>query len=96
MRYQTFGSAPNRYCVVEWNSVGHFSDFDHPMTFEVILYEGSNNIKFQYQSVSANSRGNGTSATIGLENANGSKGVQYGYNQAVLRDGLAILFIYGG
>ena len=94
MRYQTFDSAPNRYLVVEWNNVGRYDDFDHPMTFEAIFYEGSNDIKFQYLAVSANSQGSGTSATIGLENANGTAGIQYGYNQAVVRDGLAILFRY--
>ena len=49
VRYKTLGAAPNRYLVVEWNTVGHYSDFDHPMTFEAIFYEGSNDIKFQYQ-----------------------------------------------
>ncbi|MGB2693872.1 MAG: hypothetical protein WBD55_01650 [Dehalococcoidia bacterium] len=50
--YQTFGSAPNRTFVVEYSDVCHNDCFDcepgEGITFEVILFEGSNDIKFQY------------------------------------------------
>jgi len=94
LRFQTLGAAPHRYLVVEWNGVGHRSDFDHPMTFQVIFYEGSHNIKFQYLSMTANSRGDAHEATIGIENQNGTIGLSVSYNQGWLTDGTAILFTH--
>lgn len=50
--HQTFGSAPNRTFVVQYSDVCHNDCFDcepgEGITFEVILFEGSNDIKFQY------------------------------------------------
>jgi len=94
LRYQVFGSAPNRYLAVEWNKVGHYDDQVNLMTFEAILYEGSNDIKFQYQTMTVNTRGSGTEAAIGLENQDGTRGVQVSYRQATIRDNMAILFQY--
>ena len=80
--YATFGTAPNRYAVVEWHNVS-FYGASLPQTFEVILYEGSNSVVFQYLSLSG-SQGSGSSATVGIENRTGSAGVQYLYNGSPL------------
>ncbi len=92
IRFRMFGTAPNRYLVVEWNGIGHYSDGTHGMTFEAILYESSNEIKFQYQSMTTNSRGDASYATIGIENQNGRDGLNVSCNEAWLTDGTAILF----
>lgn len=47
IRYQTFGTAPNRYFVVEYNSIPNYGGGNNK-TFEIILHEGSNKIRFQY------------------------------------------------
>ena len=49
--YQTQGTAPNRSFVVEYSNAYQPPDSSNPATFEVILYESSNNILFQYQTV---------------------------------------------
>ena len=100
--YNTIGTAPNRMFVVEWYDNQHYSTSTSGVTFEAILYEGTNNIIFQYKDVDfgtvSGSTGsdlppynNGGSATVGIEGLDG-RGLQYSYNQQVLNPGLAILF----
>lgn len=95
--YQTVGTGPNRMFVVEWHDNQGYSSTPSNITFEAILYEGSNNILFQYKDVDAGSPSynNGSSATVGIEGPTG-QGLQYSYNEAVLfgesSPGLAILF----
>ncbi|MBU1627566.1 hypothetical protein KKB18_09380, partial [bacterium] len=64
--YKTFGTAPDRYFVVEFNNVYIYGISSSAGTFEAILYEGSNEIKYQYKDVNfGNSNYNyGKSATI--------------------------------
>jgi hypothetical protein len=97
--YKTMGTAPNRQFVVEWHDVHHCCASGHTgVTFEAILYEQSNDILFQYQEVIFGgdyaSADNGASATAGLENQDGSDGLQYSCNTAVIVDGLAIFLTY--
>ena len=95
---QTIGSAPNRLFVVEWQGL-LYSAFNtttsEGITFEAILYEGSNKIQFQYQKTSygiVSPNANGGSATIGIEDPSGNIGLEYSFNQQVLSEGLAIEF----
>ena len=82
----TFGVAPERYAVVEWHNVRTFGG-NQDQTFEVVLYEGSNVVALQYLDVNGE-RGAGSSATVGIENAAGTAGVQYLYNGAPLEHAL--------
>jgi uncharacterized repeat protein (TIGR01451 family) len=94
MYYRLLGSAPNRRLAIEWAGVTRFGSTD-PLTFEVILHEGSNQIMIQYKSLAGPS-GAGESATVGIEDAGGTQGVEYLYNGRgpgdPLHAGLAILF----
>jgi hypothetical protein len=91
--YQTFGSAPNRYFVVEWVNNKFYNDCNSPsLTFEAILYEGSNSILFQYLNMAGSTRAHGDSATVGIENSAGTTGLQYSCNSATISNSLAILF----
>jgi len=75
--YRTIGDVGSRELIVQWTNYGYFNS-DLPMgTFQIILYEGSNNIRFQYRQLLTASRSYGQSATIGLENAGGTAAVQY-------------------
>jgi hypothetical protein len=94
LRYKLFGEAPNRYLVVEFNNVGHYRVTTPGMTFEAIFYEGSNDIKYQYQTMTQNLYGDGRDATIGIEDPAGRVGLQYSCNQPSISDGRAILFSY--
>ena len=92
--YKTFGTAPNRYLVVEWLDIHHYRSQDL-LTFQVILYENSNDIAVQYLTM-AGSYGDGASATVGIENVDGTQGLQYLYEGApahnTIHSRLAVLF----
>ncbi len=57
-------------------------------TFQVILYE-TGRIDFQYQSVQNGSTG----ATVGIENIDGTEGIQIVNNEAFVHDNMTISFI---
>jgi len=92
----TFGTAPQRFAVVEWHGVKAFND-SQTQTFEVVLFESSNVVALQYLDING-ARGAGSSATVGIENADGSAGVQYLFNgspaEHALHAGLALEMVH--
>ncbi len=95
------GAAPAREFIIEYNGVHRYvtQPFPQPpliigpLTFEVILFEGSNQILFQYETLTGDGS-DGSSATIGVEYADGTAGREYSYNKAdAVEEGLALLFI---
>ena len=94
--YKTIGSAPYRQFIVEWFDRPHFSNIGNG-TFELIFYETTNNIKYQYQDVVYGnpSYDFGVSATVGIRQETPNY-LQYSYNQPVIQDNLAICFQYPG
>jgi hypothetical protein len=92
--YETVGAAPDRMFIVQWHERPHFPGPGvGNVTFQAILYEGTNEILFQYADVDFGDPAfnNGASATVGL-NKDAVDAVQYSFNQAVLSDGMAILW----
>jgi len=99
--HNTLGEAPNRMFVVEYSEVCN-NDCSvcgpgEDITIEVILYEGSNNIKMQYMDTffgtdapDITQMNNGHSATIGLDK-DATTGLQYSYRETI-NDGLAVLY----
>lgn len=91
----TLGSAPNRQFVIEWRNVtfvGQPPTFR--FSFEVTLQEdndaGTNDvITLQYKDIDPGVE-TGSSATVGIENNDGSSGLQYFANDGILRSGDAI------
>lgn len=87
VRYLTSGSTPNRFLVVEWNSVPLWGTSNY-QTFQVVLYENGN-VRFQYPNTRQGTGGDLRYATAGIENADGSIGLEYpqlipvGENRAV-------------
>ncbi len=93
--YTTIGASPNRKCIIQWTNMGFYASTVLMGTFSVILYEGSNNIQIQYRSIIDNTsaRSHGSSASIGIENSNGTSGIQYAYhNSTAISSEQAILF----
>lgn len=80
--YKTIGVEPNRQFVVEYFDIGHFSSTTSGATFEVILDEADNSVKFQYQDTDFENIDfdSGASATVGIENVNGTEEFQYSCN----------------
>ena len=88
------GTAPNRQLVIEWRQVPSYEYGTEAYRFEVILYESTDRIKFQYLDVdSGTSHDLGASATVGIENFDGTAGKQFSYDTSSLYNGLAIEFI---
>ncbi|MEW5936372.1 MAG: Ig-like domain-containing protein [Candidatus Thermoplasmatota archaeon] len=88
--YETIGTAPNRQFVVEWYNWYSLAG-PGPMTFEIILNE-TGEIWFQYNALGTADSG---SATVGIENSDGSIGLQYSFNNlTAIQPGLAIEFVY--
>ncbi len=90
--YKTIGTAPNRQFVILWDiSDGAFNQFD--ITFEVILYEQSNLIKFQYYFIDDYYWTRPVPlATFGIKQ-NTTHGIEYDFNQAnAVTDLSAILY----
>lgn len=82
--FQTFGTAPNRYTVVQWNDL-RFHSGTNPqdlLKFQVILHENGQ-IKMQYHTVATGQTGatiphdNGASATIAIQNQAANTGLMY-------------------
>jgi len=94
VRIGTAGSYPNRKMVISWVGVPHYGSTS-PLTFQVILCEVTSDIVLQYQEVQSSnmSFGAGRSATVGVENAQGSVARKYSYNgSTLLANGQAIRF----
>jgi hypothetical protein len=92
--WEVLGTAPNRVAVVEWFQRPHFpGPGTGHASFQVLLYEGSNQIRFQYLDLEFGSPAFdfGASATVGL-NKDASTAVQVSFDSPVLANGQAILF----
>jgi RHS repeat-associated protein len=101
--YKTIGTAPGRKFIVQWDKVPLVSDPGSRLTFEVVLFEGSNEIQFQYLSMIDSQGGSGSgpvsgsAATIGIENADGTKGTEVAFNlDGAVTGGSAFSFTIGG
>ncbi|MBE9125360.1 MULTISPECIES: PEP-CTERM sorting domain-containing protein [unclassified Coleofasciculus] len=94
--YTTMGTEGNRRFITQWNFAEGFSDSPSPVTFQSVLFEGSNNILFSYLDVnSGDFRAFGNSATVGIRDVNGhlnGKNVQWSFNSPTIRNQQSILF----
>jgi len=91
--YETQGVAPDRMFIVQYNEVPHYGS-NTIYTFEMILVETTNEILFQYQSLSGpdSQYTNGGSATVGIQPSL-ADGLEYSCNSdAILHDELAVRF----
>jgi hypothetical protein len=92
--YETKGTSPNRFLIIQYDNINHKDRQNQYITFQIILFETTNAIKFQYKDVDFNSSSfdGGASATVGIEDNAGDIGLQYSFNTASLEDSMAILF----
>jgi hypothetical protein len=93
LEYDTVGEAPNRIFVIEWDNIPPYqAEPDDAVTFEVQLFEGSNDIVFLYEDVISFERSNGRSATIGLQSEAQGTALQYGCDRPVVADATGLYF----
>jgi hypothetical protein len=88
------GTAPNRHLVVAWIHWTIKGETTTRITFQAKLFETTNVIELHYCAMSpeTSERAKGSSATIGLENMAGSKGVQHSFNMASVATGKAFRY----
>ena len=111
------GASPNRQFTVAWIDLTHQGgvtcgdQFDSlcdyiyfgKVSFQVTLYEGSNDIVFRYLDVVASDEGganftnrdNGRTATVLVEKGSRTEGTLYSRNQAAIQNGTALRFFMG-
>src|SRR2546422_7906330 len=92
------GTAPGRELVIEWRDVRHFncgSDGAATVRFQVVFFEGSSNLLFNYADASFGGlcvgSDRGGSATVGVQ-VNPSDGTQFSFNTQSLSDNTALLW----
>jgi hypothetical protein len=98
--YQTQGATGSRKFVIQWNHAYPQATVlsANPVTFEVVLYETTNQVLFQYKTVnlgSANPASQGAQSTVGIRDTGGNSNgreTEWSYNSAVLIDSSALLF----
>ncbi|WP_432986490.1 PQQ-dependent sugar dehydrogenase [Dactylosporangium sp. CA-233914] len=91
VRTAVTGSAPNRQFVVEWRDAQFFEAANTRASFEVIFFENGD-IAVAWTDIDGTTYEQGASATVGIENADGTIALQYSLDQPVLRNGQGVLF----
>jgi hypothetical protein len=97
--YSTIGAAPNRKLIIQFRNMGFHAFPAFMGTFDVILDETSNKIQVQYRIIVDNtsSIAHGKNAAIGLENSDGTAGVQYAFHDSTaVATGKAISYTPSG
>jgi len=95
IRYETIGTSPSRRFVVSWIGVDQYSGRGQgTMSFQAILYETNNRVKFQYSDTVVDNSANsyGAFATIGIEQAGGVAGTEFSQDIQSLSDSFAVQF----
>jgi subtilisin family serine protease len=96
IRHGAVGSSPNRVYVVSWEGIPHYSYRSTTFSFQVLLFEGSNEIMTQYLEVQPahSAVGAGRSATIGVENINGTIARKHGFNTTSVANNQCLSFSF--
>jgi hypothetical protein len=69
--------------VIEWRNARYFNDNVRRLDVNLVLYENGQ-ILAQSRNLADDGRERGNSATLGIENATGTVGLEYSFNQPVL------------
>jgi hypothetical protein len=91
IHYQTLGDEPYRYHIIQFTAVPHFGG-GNLVTKQYKLFEGSNNIEVHYMAAPSD----GGTHSAGIENHDGTIGLQYYRGTAALPSELAVCYLYPG
>jgi uncharacterized membrane protein len=91
IHYETVGFAPNRVFIVQFSDVPHWPN-TAPVTLQFKLFEGSHNIEIHYAAAPSD----GGLHSVGIENQDGTSGLQYALTNDGLITPLAVCFLYPG
>ncbi|MCP5533966.1 MAG: choice-of-anchor D domain-containing protein [Akkermansiaceae bacterium] len=73
--YATRGSAPNRVFIIDYQDMEEYSNSSARISFQVILYEGSNSIEMQFKKLQGIT--STRAASIGIEGPTGNVGISH-------------------
>ncbi|GII91898.1 S8 family serine peptidase [Sinosporangium siamense] len=89
----TVGTAPNRTFIVEWRDVYFYTANHRRISFSALLGENGS-ISYRYRGLQGDLE-SGATATVGIENHDGTQGIEYSFNAPSLRDGQTLTFTPG-
>jgi len=99
--YETQGTTPNQEFIIQWKDVEPLNGATSPGSFEIILHEATGNIEFQHDDVTFGDNfdaddlaDNGDTATIGIENLDGTDGFEISFENDLIVDNSALLFVF--
>ncbi len=74
VKWEVRGASPARRLIVEWQNVRYYDGAATTLLFQAVLFEGSNQIRFNYSNLATATAGhdNGASATVGVKDATGA------------------------
>lgn len=75
--YTTRGEAPGRVFILKFENFQQYGHSNNKISFQVMLYEGTNAIEFHY--LSKDSFANGTNLSVGIQSSRGGEGLPYWY-----------------
>ncbi|RZU53329.1 subtilisin family serine protease [Krasilnikovia cinnamomea] len=85
------GTAPDRRFAVEWRDVWILGTGPNARVTAEIVFHENGQIVLQYRGIGDDPAERGASATVGIENEQGTSALQYSSDQQVLADDTAIL-----
>lgn len=88
IHYETLGVAPDRRFIVQFTDIQHFGG-GNPVSMQFKLFEGSNQIEVHYQEAPSD----GGPHAAGIENQDGTVGLQYTRTSASLITPLAVRYL---
>ncbi len=98
--YTTMGAPGSRSFITQWNLAEGYPDSPSSVTFQSVLFEGTNDILFSYLDVnSGDFRSFGGSSTVGIRDRNGQlngENLQWSFNSPVIRNRESICFSTSG
>jgi hypothetical protein len=96
--YEVLGSAPNRELVVTWSNMtyGVQGNPTGDVNFSASLFEGSNCIEYRYGVMDGLRYSEGQRGLVGLENADGSLGVNSSSFEPKIKPGMSIRYCPDG
>jgi hypothetical protein len=94
---KTVGTAPNRQFVVEWVNVSFVNSALGQTTFEVVFFEGTSDIKFQYQTLTSNTSGLASAGlVVGIQDATRTQATAVNVSTTPPQNGKVFTFQYFG
>ena len=89
------GQEPNRVFVVEWDGVmRYFGEPGDTVTFEVQLFETTNQVVYLYRDVTTLESANGATALVGMQSVRQDTTLTYSCQSDVLADRTGVAFVY--